>query len=53
MATIVGDYTYYKDKVLGSGNFATVYFGKSNKDPKLAQVAVKIIDYDKVEKKNR
>ena len=29
MTEVIGDYTYYTDKILGKGNFATVYLGKS------------------------
>ena len=48
----IGEYAYYKDQVLGKGNFAIVYKGYIISNPSFS-VAVKIIDYDKVEKKNR
>lgn len=53
MEISIGDYSYFPDKLLGQGNFAKVYLGKSNKDPSLGNIAIKIIDYDKVEKKNK
>ena len=33
MAKVIGDYAYFPDKILGKGNFATVYLGYSTKDP--------------------
>ena len=53
MNIVNGNYTYYPDQVLGKGNFATVYLGKSNIDPKLDKVAVKVIDFEKVEERNK
>lgn len=49
----VGDYAYFPNKVLGQGNFAKVYLGRALKDQEMGQIAVKIIDFDLVEKKNR
>eukprot|EP00689_Sawyeria_marylandensis_P003771 EC826415.1.p1 GENE.EC826415.1~~EC826415.1.p1 ORF type:complete len:140 (+),score=65.21 EC826415.1:52-471(+) len=41
-----GKFSYFKDKVLGQGNFATVFLGKNNLEN--VEVAVKRIEKNKI-----
>ena len=51
MNIINGKYKYFSEKILGKGNFATVYLGIINSTKE--KVAVKLVDMSKVDHKNK